>query len=456
MNKINNLVNVLIFPSGTGVSKEIFDSLKFIRWINVYGADSDENNFSFYQFKNFIKDTPFIKDEEKLITFLKNIIAEKNIDCIYPAFDSIINFLKKHEDNLGVKIIASDLNICDICISKKKTYDMFKDIILTPTIYNYKGGCDGGGCGDGCGGGGCGDRGRGGSNITFPLFIKPECGYGSRDSHKINNIDEYNFYTKTIKDYIACEYLPGDEFTVDCFSSKKNGLLFAEARTRKKVLNGMSVLTNSVNIPEAKEIAQKIYDKLNFVGAWFFQIKLNKDNKYTLLEIAPRIPGAMSLYRNVGINFPLLTICEYYDYSVDNLLINKYDISCYKYFENRYKISLEYDVAYIDLDDTIIIKNKVNTKIMQYIYHLKNMNKPIILITKNADPVSYLKKYFIDINLFDKIIKCEKTDEKINFINLSDKCIFIDDSYVERKGVFEKNINVFNVDMIECLFDEKL
>jgi len=47
---MNTNLNVLIFPAGSGVSKEIFDSLKYIRWINLFGADSDENNFSFYQF----------------------------------------------------------------------------------------------------------------------------------------------------------------------------------------------------------------------------------------------------------------------------------------------------------------------------------------------------------------------------------------------------------------------
>lgn len=445
MSKINNNLNLLIFPSGSGVSKEIFDSLKYIRWITIFGMDSDENNFSYYQFENIILEAPFIKDEKETIQFIKEKIKKYNIDCIYPSFDNIIYFLKKYECELGVKIIAPELNTCEICLSKKKTYDLFKDIILTPkvielnnenssitfNIYDNK-------------------------NLIFPIFIKPECGYGSRDSYKINNIEEYIFYANKRNDLIVCEYLPGEEYTVDCFSSKQNGLLFCEARTRTKTLNGMSILTKSIDIPEAKIIANKIIEKLNFIGAWFFQIKKNIKGEYTLLEIAPRIPGAMCLHRNMGINFPLLTIYEYFDYSIDDLLINKYNIFCYKYFENRYKLSLDYDVVYIDLDDTIIIKNKVNTKIIQYIYYLKNEKKSIILITKNKDPYSYLSKYFIDINLFNEIILVKKTENKINFINRNKKCIFIDDSYMERKEVYDYNINVFSCDMVECLFNEKL
>jgi len=429
---INENLNLLIFPSGSGVSKEIFDSLKYIRWINIYGMDFDDENFSYYQFKNMILGAPFINEEENTLIFLKKYIKQFNIHCIFPGMDNIINFFKKQKKELNVKIITSELKTCEICISKKKTYDLFKDIILTPIVFNKD------------------------ENITFPLFTKPECGYGSRDSYKINNIEEYNFYSKKRNDLIICEYLPGEEFTVDCFTSKTNGLLFSEARTRTKTLNGMSILTKSINLPEVKEIAIKISNHLEFRGAWFFQIKKNKENQYVLLEIAPRIPGAMSLHRNIGINFPLLSIYEHYNFPIDNLLINNYDITCFKYFENRYKLSLEYDTVYIDLDDTIIIKNKVNTKIIQYIFYLKNNNKKIILITKNKDPYKILKKYYIDINIFDKIITCSKTDNKIEFIDINSKCIFIDDSYTERNEVFKKKINVFNCDMIECLFDEKI
>ncbi len=113
-------INVLVFPAGTGVSKEIFDSLKYIRFINLIGIDSDENNFSYYQYEKLILGAPFIKDEEKTLEFLKNIIFEHNIDCIYPAFDSIIVFLKKHENTLGVKIISSPIDTCNVCFSKKK------------------------------------------------------------------------------------------------------------------------------------------------------------------------------------------------------------------------------------------------------------------------------------------------------------------------------------------------
>jgi hypothetical protein len=428
----NNNLNVLIFPAGTGVSKEIFDSLKYIRWITLFGIDFDENNFSYYQFENIEFGAPFIKDTELTISYLKRIIAEKKIDCIFPAFDSVIVFLKTYEHELGVKIISSPIETCNICFSKKKTYEYLKDIINVPKILDAN------------------------SIQEFPVFIKPECGYGSRDSFKITNSEELAFYNKTIKNNIICEYLPGDEFTVDCFTSKTHGLIFCQARVRSKTVNGLSVLTKHVDLPDAKRIGEIISSKLNFIGVWFFQLKYDYDGKLSLLEVAPRIPGAACLHRNKGINFPLLSIYEHYDNSIDSVIVNDYNISCYKCVENRFKLSIDYDYVYIDLDDTIIIKNKVNTKIMQYLYYTKNSNKKNILITRNKTPIEKLKQYNICAELFDHIIQVPSNHNKSEYINNTNS-VFIDDSHNERVDVYNrKNICVFNCDMIESLMDEKL
>lgn len=432
-------MNILIFPSGTGVSKEIFDSLKYIRWINIVGIDTDQNNFSYYQFETFEPDAPFVKQEQETLEYLKRIIAKYKIDCIFPAFDNVIRFLKKYESLLNVKIISSPIDTCELCFSKKRTYDFFtqeqsSDITLRiPKILQTE-------------------------EVTeFPVFIKPECGYGSRDSFKINNREELDFYSANIKDVIICEYLPGDEFTIDCFTSQQYGLIYCEARSRSKTVNGLSVLTKHVELPDIRKIGEYISSKLKFIGVWFFQLKYNRQGQLTLLEIAPRIPGAACLHRNKGINFPLLSIYEHCGNSVDSVLINNYEISCYKCVENRFKLSIQYTHVYVDLDDTIILKQKVNTKMVQYLYYAKNLKKTIILLTRNKDPDTVLEKYHIHSQLFDQIIRVDKERRKSEFIDNSYTAIFIDDSYKEREDVYNTNkICVFSCDMIEAIMDEKL
>jgi carbamoyl-phosphate synthase large subunit len=426
-------LNVLIFPAGTGVSKEIFDALKYIRNIHLIGADADEHNFSSYQFECLELGAPFIKDAAATIAYLKDIVHKHRIDCIYPAFDSIITFLKIHEETLGVKVIASPLETCRICFSKRLTYDFFRGDLVVPAIVDASGA------------------------TAFPLFLKPECGYGARDSFKIRNVRELAFYDAQVADNILCEYLPGDEYTVDCFSSIEHGLIFCEARQRMKTVNGLSVLTEHVDLPIVKQIGEVIAAKLRFIGAWFFQVKYNREGRLCLLEIAPRIPGAAALHRNKGINFPLLSIHEHMGQSVDRVLINDYRISCYKCVENRFRLSLTYDRAYVDLDDTIILKNKVNTKMVQYLYYLRNRGTSIVLLTRNRDPHACLERFFIHDALFDRIIVVDDHEKKSDYISGTVPSIFIDDSFNERSDVFTVNkIPVFSCDMVEALFDEKL
>ena len=421
---------MLVFPSGSGVSKEIFDSLKYVRWIELHGIDSDENNFSFYQFKNMETGAPFIKDEEATIAFLRDTIQRKKIDVIYPAFDSVLVFLKRHEEALGVPVIASPLETCELCFSKKRTYEYLRDCVKVPKVYEDH-------------------EARG----HFPLFLKPECGYGSRDSYKIQTLEEYDFYQSRIKDCLVCEYLPGDEFTIDCFTSRRS-LVYCEARKRVKTVNGLSVLTQHVELPDAKSIAQILNEKITFVGAWFFQVKYNEHGALTLLEIAPRIPGASCLHRNRGANFALLSLFEHKGEDIGGVLSNAYDIQCYKTFENRFKLRLDYRHVFVDFDDTIIIKNKVNTKLLQYLYHCKNNEKKVTLITRNVHVHEALKRHCIHEGIFDEIIQLSRDQKKSEYVTYPDS-IFIDDSYQERLDVSTK-CPVFNCDMVEALFDEKL
>ena len=456
--KLNNNLNVLIFPSGSGVAKEIFDALKYIRWITIFGMDSDKNNFSAYEINNLITEAPFIKEPVKVIDFLIVNIKKYNIDCIYPAFDNIIVFLKHFEKELNVKIITSPLDTCEICFSKLKTYNLFENIIRVPKIINIntiETKKDNDGVNDGV-------NDIVNNIIQFPVFIKPECGYGSRDSYKIMNMEQLDFYMKIVPKPIICEYLPGKEYTVDCFTSINNGLIYCEARERKKIVNGLAVLTEHIDIPNVKEIANMINNKLKFIGCWFFQVKYASNSQICLLEIAPRISGASALHRNMGANFPLLSIYEHFGMSIDSIKCNNYELSCYKCVENRFISNISYNYAYIDLDDTIIIKNKVNTKLIQLLYHMKNMNKNIILLSRNKSPIKLLDKYLISEKLFNKIIIVNtniNTNIKVKkskYIEHID-AVFIDDSYEERNDVTTTlNIPVFNCDMVNVLFDEKL
>ena len=163
------------------------------------------------------------------------------------------------------------------------------------------------------------------------------------------------------------------------------------------------------------------------------------------MEISPRIPGTMGVSRNLGINFPMLTLFTYWGYDV-SVVENNYDL--------YNKAEYEYEHSYLDYDDTLVINGKVNTELMKFIYQAINQEKKIHLLSKHmGDLYKDLKQKKISEYLFEKINVISQNDEKSDYI-IENRAIFIDDSFAERKKVSERlKIAVFDVDMVECLID---
>ena len=200
-----------------------------------------------------------------------------------------------------------------------------------------------------------------------------------------------------------------------------------------------------------RSIAETINRKLKLNGAWFFQVKADKNGKLKLLEFATRQSSTMGLYRQSGINFALLSIFNSMNIDV-SILDNKIDIELDRCLHNKYKINLTYSKVYIDYDDTIIVNDAVNEIAIQYLYQCKRNNIKICLLTKHYnDLYKSLDNYCISKNLFDEIIILDMLDDKVKYIN-SNQSIFIDNYFIDREKVKKQlNIPVFDVDAIECL-----
>lgn len=420
---------ILIFPAGTEIAFEIMNALKYSKFVDIYGGTSISDHSEFV-FEKLIKGFPFI-EEKGFLDYLNKIVSVYNIDCIYPAHDSVSVFLSEHATEINAQVIISDKKTTSICRSKRKTYNFFEKEEFIPRVYDDL------------------------LEITdYPVFVKPNVGQGSNGARKIETRIELERLIDIEKSLVICEYLPGEEFTVDCFTDGEGELLSVKIRTRERIRVGISV-RSSCRESDAYvcNIAKVINERLSFKGAWFFQLKKNIKGEYRLLEISPRIPGTMGASRNQGINYPLLTLFVFWGYDV-KILDNNYELVVDRAFYNAYKLNIEYEYVYVDFDDTIIIEDKVNEDIIKFLYQAVNKGKKLILLSKHINDIyKDLIKYKISKELFEEIIIIPKNKEKAMFIEHNNS-IFIDDSFTERKKVFcAKKIPVFDVDMIECLID---
>lgn len=417
--------NILVFPCGSEIGLEIHNSVKYSTYFNLIGANSIDDHGKFI-YDDYIGGIPFVNDKNA-IKELRKIVEDRNIDAIYPTMDLAITILKQHENELGCKVVAPPLETVEISLSKEKTYEILKNVVNIPSSYK---------------------------NIEeiekYPVFVKPKIGYGAIGTKLVKNQDELeSFLSNSDKDNLILEYLPGEEYTIDCFTDRHRELKYCSARQRNRIKSGISVNTSfAENQEEFKEFVEKINNKIKFRGAWFAQVKRNVDGELALLEIASRLGGSSSLCRGVGVNFAQMTLFDIFDYDV-NILKNEYPIVMDRALDNVYKCDIKYNTVYVDYDDCLILdKSKVNTELISFLYKAMNENKKIILLTKHKGNLEEGLEKFRIKNIFDEIIHIRQEEQKSDYIKDTNS-IFIDDSFAERKNVKEaKNINVFSPEMI--------
>ena len=423
---------LLIFPAGTEIAFEILNALKYSKFVEIYGGTSADDHSEFV-YKRLIKGFPYIEDPG-FLDFLNQVIRENGIDCVYPAHDSASVFFSEHRDEIQAQVIIAEPFTTTVCRSKAKTYRYLSEYDFIPKTYPDAESIE-----------------------SYPVFVKPSVGQGSKGACKIGSRRELEEALGADKNLVICEYLPGMEYTVDCFTDGKGKLLACKFRDRERIRSGIAVRSKSLECPEeVQNIAHILNGRFAFKGAWFFQIKLAQNGRYKLLEISPRIPGTMGLSRNSGINFPLLTLFVFWGYDV-SVLDNHYDIILDRAFYSAYRVDIEYSDIYLDFDDTVTLNGAVNPDVMRFIYQSVNKGKKIHLLSRHAgDLVNDLEKLHIDKGLFAEITVLSGEDEKWNHIH-EKNAVFIDDSFAERKKVKEKTgIPVFDVDMIECLIDWRM
>lgn len=419
--------NILVFPCGSEIALEIYRSLRYSTHFKLIGANSLDDHGKFV-FESYIGGVPFITNPD-IIPTLRKIVQEYQIDAIYPAMDSVIAYLKSHEKELGCKVIAPDSFVTNTCLSKLKTYQTLQGIIPVPHLYKV-------------------------DNLPpFPVFLKPEIGYSAHGTKKVSNREELIKHLEEEPTSLIMDYLPGEEYTVDCFTDRKRQLLFMGARIRKRISNGISVntLPYDGDLDEFKDIVKAINAAIPMRGAWFVQLKRDKNGKLVLMEIAARFGGSSSLFRARGVNFASLTLFDAFDYDV-SICANHYPVEMDRALDIIFKMDISYDEVFVDYDDCLVMANsEVNTELMAFLWKCINRHIRITLLTKHKTDIhSCLEEHRLN-NLFDRVIHIKPTDNKADYIDNS-SAIFIDDSFAERQNIAKKcHIPVFDISMIPML-----
>lgn len=401
-------MNVLVFPCGSEIGLEIHRALTGKKGINLFGLSSiDDHGRYVYENLNYC---PMI-DDANFIDHIKWQVKEYNIDVIYPANDAALLKMKQHEHQL-CKVVGPSLETVEICNSKLETYIALKDVVKIPDH-------------------------RHDTPYQFPVFVKPIVGHSGIGCRLVTTDAEMS----VISDYdnMFLEYLPGREYTIDCFADQ-----YAEGRERKIITKGIASSTAIIKDPRFQEMATAINSVLNFPSAWFLQVKENAAGELVLLEVGARLAGSSSLSRLRGVNLPLLNL---YPGPV-RIKSQEYINEISRSLDVKAKLNYDFENVYIDLDDTLIINGKVNYKLLGLIYKFRNEGKRVYLITRSIydDAMGKLLKACIPESLFTFSVHVKQYERKKDYMR--PKSILIDDSFAEREDIDQPT---FDTDIVDSL-----
>lgn len=426
---MNEKHRVLIFPAGSEIGLEIYNSLKYSHHVEVFGASAKSDHASFVYVEDHYVEDAFYVNRPDFIERFNRLLRTLHIEFIYPTHDTISCFLAEHQSELAAQVLTSSADTNRTARYKRQTYNLFQRFDFCPEVFVEP----------------CRD-------LTFPVFLKPDDGQGGKGTHIVDNPNDLAFYLDKNSSLLVTEFLPGEELSVDCFTDFSGKLLFIGPRTRERVQMGISFRSTALAVTdEIKQIALCINETVSLNGAWFFQVKKDRSGKFKLMEFAPRQSSTMGLYRHTGVNFALLSLFNAMGIQVE-ILQNNYSVQLDRCLHNRFRADFEFRRVYIDFDETLVVGQYVHELAMAFVYQCRNRVIPVVLLTKHRyNLMDTLRSCGISEHLFEDIVQIDDSQDKWTFIDPAG-AIFIDNYWFDRRAVKEQfGIPVFDVDGIECL-----
>jgi len=407
---------VLVAPGTTRIAREIQNSLSDVKDVRLFGVGSSLRDAKSFKYTSYKKIGRF--DERDALEQLEQTVREWGIDFVFFAHDSWINEFRDLGVIGGAKIVGHNPVAVEICSFKSRTYSRLGDIIRVPRVFSTP---------DSIG--------------SFPAFIKPDRGQGSVGSDIIKSERQLKGWSKKISGneskWLISEYLPGREYTIDCFSDIHAKLLFARTRQRIKLKKGLATSTQIVNDSELLTWAGLISTCLEITGSWFFQVKKNSAGENVLMEVGLRIAGASGIQRLSGVNLSLMAL--YQAKGEDVSVIQEAVFP--RVWVSGFNLGFVFNQIFVDFDDTIIVNSKLNGSLLKFLRRQKLSGVKITIISKNVGDLAGMLKGLKLRRFFDEIIQVPQNTRKSSFINTSDSFLFIDDSFSERLEMKERFLN---------------
>lgn len=320
-------VNVLMTGAGAPGAPGIIQCLSKADWINLVVGDAKEDAIGKWLHPHFVPLLP--ANDPIYVSHLLEACNKHSIQIILPLVTKELfplSAAKKDFEKRGIKILVSEPEALNIANNKLATYQYLeKHNIAVPNFFAV-------------------------SNVEefefsaralgFPkkeFCFKPAIANGSRGfrivSDKTNASDmlfnhkpthSFITYKEAVKvlsarnfpQLVVSDFLPGEEYSVDCLASNGKAKLVLP-RLRIKMVNGISTAGRFIKDRDIIDYCTKIIGAIGLHGNIGIQVKRAEDGTPLLLEINPRVQGSIVTTLGAGINLPLLAIEQELGMAID-------------------------------------------------------------------------------------------------------------------------------------------
>ncbi len=314
----DKVINILMTGGGAPGAAGILHCLDQSSRFQITVADADPGAIGRYLRKDFVQ-IPQGGDKD-FIDQLLTVCKQKKIAIILSLVTKELIPLALHQkefEALGVKTLISPVASLEIANNKSRLYEFLQwrgiavpAFRVVETVEQFE---------------------LAVKELGFPqnpVCFKPSLSNGGRgfrimdpgmeESDLLFNQKPQSLYisyvdalrilsSKKFPELLVGEWLPGEEFSVDCLANQ-GVLIAAYPRLRKKIINGISVEGEFIHNEEIIGYCRQIIHELKLHGNIGIQVKRSEKGKFLLLEINPRVQGTIAAALGAGVNLPLLAV----------------------------------------------------------------------------------------------------------------------------------------------------
>ena len=301
-------------PGAAGILKCLGQNKSFA----VTVADANPGAVGRYLAKDF-ETIPFATDPSFTDAIL-SLCRKKNIHLVLPLVTKELIPLAeriKEFELAGAKLLVSPAASLEIANNKSRLYEFLQwrglpipEFRVVETVEQFRNAVD--------------ELGY----PSKPVCFKPSVSNGSRGFRIINDqVNELDllfnhkpastylslqdavriFSAGAFPELLVSEYLPGEEYSVDCLANQGESILIVP-RLRTKMINGISTAGEFIKEESIISYCSQIIKELQLHGNIGIQVKKSAAGQFLILEINPRVQGTISAALGAGINLPELAV----------------------------------------------------------------------------------------------------------------------------------------------------